>query len=77
MSNVDPVAVAKRCIEAPLNERMEPIAASSIGVQAMARVVIAAEEVNASIPATFDPRDGSVQRHAKALNALAAALKAE
>ena len=43
----------------------------------MAKVVIAADEVNASIPATFDPRDGSVQRHAKALNALAAALKGE
>jgi hypothetical protein len=41
---VDPVEVAKRCIEAPLNERMEPVAMSSVGVQVMARVVLAAAE---------------------------------
>ena len=83
MSNVDTVAVARRCIEAPLNERQEPIAASSIGVQAMARVVLAASEFVAATDAANTAALGHdaigphwAKRNA-AYDALAAALKAE
>jgi len=44
---------------------------------AISRVVIAAVEVIASIPATYNENDGRVKRHAAALVALARALDGE
>ena len=74
-AKIDPVEVAKRLCEP--RSLGYAFTTTQEEYAAVAKVVIAADEVNASIPATFDPRDGSVQRHAKALNALAAALKGE
>ena len=71
MSNVDPVEVAKRIGSAG----MKVYGPTDSEVQALARVVLAAEEVIASVPATYDEMHPTVQRHAAALIALAAALK--
>ena len=79
MSNVDPVAVAKRWLD---NYRRAHVADGGVTVDvneaiALARAVIAAAIVSETIPSSYDPHDDLVVRHAQALNALVEALKGE
>ena len=79
MSNVDPVAVAKRWLD---NYRRAHVADGGVTVDvneaiALAKVVIAAATVIDTLPSSYDPHDDLVVRHAQALNALVEALKGE
>ena len=77
MSNVDPVAVAKRIVaEADAFPYLWD-STSEMEKVALCRVVIAAATVVYTLPSSYDPHDDLVVRHAQALNALVEALKGE
>ena len=77
MSNVDPVVVATRIVTEATSFPYLWDSTSETQTLALCRVVIAAAEVIASVPSTYDETHPTVQRHAAALIALAAALKGE
>ena len=72
-AKIDPVRVAREVLDRP-GMHLYP---DGEEVEVLAKVVLAAEEVIASVPSTYDETHPTVRRHAAALIALAAALKGE
>lgn len=75
MSDVDPVAVARRLVAEVTSFPFLMEFDSTRERVALCRVVLAAAEVIDTVPSSYDPHDDLVMRHAQALNALSASMK--